>query len=188
MIVLWGVGLCNPSTLLFTCMNENLPMAITNSTSSTFASTLGPTDSVPTLRFYCGEEVVTEPSHGSEGSAGWDLAVTEDILIPPNGSVMTNTHVSCVLPPGWWAFMKERSSVAAKRDTFTVAGIIDNDYRGKIRIILRAGSEGATFTKGERVAQLIPTNQPPIKVIVEKGEAPQTTERGTGGFGSTGTH
>lgn len=138
------------------------------------------------LAFYLGEGGSHHPTRAHDIDAGWDLYLAEDIVVSPGATTKTNTLVSCVLPPHWWALLKERSSVA-KQNVVVTAGVIDNGYRGQIRLLLvNHGTEPVAFASGDRVAQFIPIYQPPVASVEHVGGAPTTTTRAAGGFGSSG--
>jgi dUTP pyrophosphatase len=123
------------------------------------------------------------PTKKSTGAAGYDL-------IAPKGGVLStglNTvriGIQIALPPGNYGRIACRSSLAAKNISVE-AGVIDNDYRGEIIVLLRNHSEEPYhYRKGHRIAQLIltPYTDASVMVVDELTE----TARGDGGFGSTG--
>ena len=132
---------------------------------------------------------LTLPSYATAGSAGLDLqaAVEAPVVIPPGGRALVPTGLSLAVPPGFEAQVRPRSGLALKQG-LTVPnspGTIDSDYRGEVKIIvLNAGSEVITIERGMRIAQLVLARVEqlawqPVATLAE-------TERGAGGFGSTG--
>ena len=129
------------------------------------------------------------PYYATAGAAALDLhACTEgDTLIPPNGRVMIPTGFAVAIPEGHVGIMAVRSSMGAKNgiNLANGIGVIDSDYRGELRVTLHNTTDTEyTVRIGDRIAQLmvIPVACPPIEVVDEL----PATERGEGGFGSTG--
>lgn len=125
------------------------------------------------------------PVRGSEFAAGFDLCADEDILIPARKRRITSTGIAAKLPPNCFGRIAPRSGLALKNGIDVLAGVIDEDYRGEIKVILY-NSDGTHFqvNKGDRIAQLlIQTYHKPVVEIVDELDE---TARGEGGFGSTG--
>ena len=126
------------------------------------------------------------PSQATPYSAGYDLRTSEDLYIPPQEYVVVQCGFAVAVPPGWVGQIWSRSGLGVKRIT-TRAGIIDSDYRGELLVILVNESESAwEATLGERIAQLVIT--PCAHSIPEERDELPRTDRGEGGFGSTGSH
>ncbi len=130
------------------------------------------------------------PSYGSEYAAGADLyALTEgEVTINPHETVLIHTGISLEIPAGYAGLVYARSGLASKRGLAPAnkVGVIDSDYRGEIMVALHNHSEiPAAVSDGERIAQIIIT--PYLPAVYEEAEELDDTERGTGGFGSTGT-
>ena len=129
------------------------------------------------------------PEYKTTSAAGMDLpaAVTEDIIIESGAHALIPTGISIALPKGYEAQVRPRSGLAA-RDSVTVLnspGTIDEDYRGEVQVILiNHGKSTFTVSRGMRIAQLIIA--PATQVEVQEVESLDSTERGSGGFGSTG--
>lgn len=119
------------------------------------------------------------------GAAGYDLCAMEDVMFTQDWPVPVRTGVRVQLPPGSVGILKSRSSLATKHDLHVVAGVIDEDYRGEIKVVLRyLGPRERFFIKaGDRIAQMIvlPYLTPEFKQV----DALDETERAAGGFGST---
>ncbi len=114
------------------------------------------------------------PERATPGSAGYDLYSTEGYVIQPGHRAVVSTGITVQLPPGTYGRIAPRSGLAVKHGIDVLAGVIDPDYTGELKVVLYY-----------RIAQL----------ILEKYESPEvweietidlTTERGESGFGSTG--
>lgn len=129
------------------------------------------------------------PMYSTSGSAGMDVhaALSEPMTIPPGGVAMIPTALSIALPAGLECQVRSRSGLAAKHGVFTLnsPGTIDSDYRGEIKVIL-ANFGGAPFTinRGDRIAQLVVARYETVQW--NEVSSLDETERGAGGFGSTG--
>ena len=131
------------------------------------------------------------PAYQSTGAAGMDLvaAIAEDgpVTLAPAGRAMIETGLKMALPEGFEAQVRPRSGLAAKYGV-TVAnapGTIDADYRGEIKVILvNLGPEPFTVERGARIAQMV--IQPVVRAVLHEAETLGETERGAGGFGSSG--
>ncbi len=126
------------------------------------------------------------PTRGSDRSVGYDLYSSEDAMVPSQaGRAIVRTGITVVLPPGVYGRVAPRSGLAAKHCINVGAGVIDPDYTGEIKVILfNHGLKDFEIKKGDRIAQLIleRCETPPIEEI----SIVEDTERGSGGFGSTG--
>ncbi len=129
------------------------------------------------------------PNYETEGAAGMDLRanIEEAITINPLERAIVKTGLFIALPVGFEAQVRPRSGLAAKKGITVLnsPGTIDADYRGKIGVILVNLSNAAfVINDGERIAQLIIAKHE--RVQWKEVEALNETERGVGGFGSTG--
>lgn len=129
------------------------------------------------------------PTYGSAGAAGADLyaCLEETVTIQPGKTVFIPTGLSLEVPVGCAGLIYARSSMGAKRGLAPAnkVGVIDSDYRGEVMVALHNhGSEAQTVAHGERIAQLLIT--PVLTPAYEEAEDLSDTERGRGGFGSTG--
>jgi dUTP pyrophosphatase len=131
------------------------------------------------------------PAYETSGSAGMDVraAVPEDgpVTLAPGQRDMIPTGLSVAIPEGYEIQVRPRSGLAAKHGLtcLNTPGTIDSDYRGEIKVILiNHGTEPFVIQRGERIGQLVlaPVTQLSWKTVDSLDE----TERGTGGFGSTG--
>jgi len=150
------------------------------------------------------------PSRGSSGAVGYDLYSVSDVAIPPQERLMISTGITVKIPPGYYGRIAPRSGYAHKNGIDVLAGVIDPDYRGEVRVILLNTSKDTPFeiSKGQRIAQLVleKCGVPPV-VVVDQGVLVKNIDfrnytfnmeitnervihkaRGGGGFGSTGTH
>ena len=130
------------------------------------------------------------PTRGTEESAGYDLYADNDetIGIAPHSTLQIPTNIAMAIPNGYFGGIYPRSGLATKRSIrmANCVGVIDADYRGNVIIPLHNDSnELVTIEPHERVAQLIVQKYEPIEFV--EVEDLDETERGEGGFGSTGT-
>jgi dUTP pyrophosphatase len=130
------------------------------------------------------------PSRGSREAAGYDLYadLKEDVVIRPHTTVMIGTGLAMEIPPGYFGAIFARSGLALKESLrpANCVGVVDSDYRGPFMIALHNdGDTDRVVTDGERIAQMVVV--PYLEVGFEVAEELQETERGEGGFGSTGT-
>jgi dUTP pyrophosphatase len=129
------------------------------------------------------------PSYQSKHAAGLDVvaAVIEPVELAPEGRMLVPTGFALELPEGYEAQVRPRSGLALKHGVtlLNTPGTIDADYRGEVMVLLiNHGSEKFTIRRGDRIAQLViaPVNHVEIVAVETLG----ATERGPGGFGSTG--
>lgn len=127
------------------------------------------------------------PAYAHEGDAGMDVRSVEDLVIPPGGRALVHTGLVMQLPPLAEAQVRPRSGLALKHGVTVLnsPGTIDAGYRGEVGVILaNFGDADFAVRKGDRVAQIVIAQvAKPSVVEVEETEA---TDRGAGGFGSTG--
>ena len=130
-----------------------------------------------------------EPTRGSLCAAGYDLsaAIDNTIMIAPHCTVKIPTGLSVELPDGTFGGIYARSGIASREGLrpANCTGVIDSDYRGAIEVALHNDSDTHRIVEpGERIAQLIVQPYIPVKFI--ETNTLSATDRGTGGFGSTG--
>jgi dUTP pyrophosphatase len=130
------------------------------------------------------------PARHTAESAGVDLraAVTDDLVLPPGGRALVPTGIAIALPSGWEAQVRPRSGLAIRSGVtvLNAPGTIDADYRGEIQVpLINLGADEFRIRRGDRIAQMVlaPVHQLEWQVVA----ALEDTERGTSGFGSTGT-
>lgn len=129
------------------------------------------------------------PTYGSAGAAAADLyaCLETPVTIQPGQTVFIPTGISVEIPTGCAGLIYARSSMGAKRGLAPAnkVGVIDSDYRGQIQVVLLNHSQTVqTVSPGERIAQMIIT--PVLTPAYEEAEELSDTDRGAGGFGSTG--
>jgi dUTP pyrophosphatase len=129
----------------------------------------------------------TLPTYKTEGSAGMDLSCSEGFELRPLERKLIGTGIRAAVPEGYEAQVRPRSGLAINKGITLVntPGTIDSDYRGEIKLILiNLGQEAVSFSKGERIGQLVicPVVRADLKVVQNL----DGTNRGEGGFGSTG--
>ena len=133
---------------------------------------------------------ISLPKYETAGSSGMDLAanIAGNISIDPGKTAIIPTGLALSIPKGFEVQIRPRSGLAAKQkiSVLNTPGTIDSDYRGEIKVILiNQGQETFKVEKGLRIAQMVvcPVVQAQIKEVEDLSE----TERGKGGFGSTGS-
>lgn len=135
-------------------------------------------------------DTIPLPRYTTPGSAGLDLpaCVKQPIVVQPGERIMIPTGIAIEIPEKHIAGLVFPRSGLAARHGITLAncvGVIDSDYKGEIVIaVLNQGKSEYTINPGERIAQLVFV--PVYQVNLEEAEELQNTERGSGGFGSTG--
>jgi len=127
------------------------------------------------------------PSYAHEGDAGLDIRSVEELEIAPGARALVHTGLVFMLQPGWEAQVRPRSGLALKHGVtvLNTPGTIDAGYRGEVGVILaNFGTDPLKIAKGDKIAQIVVS--PVVRAdIVETNEI-EATERGSGGFGSTG--
>lgn len=129
------------------------------------------------------------PSKGSDQAAGWDLCIDslDPITILPNETKLIGTGIAIELPENTFGAIYPRSGLSTKQGIILAnnVAVIDEDYRGEVKLALyNRSDETVILNPMERVAQLIVT--PYIPIELEKVDELSDTNRGAGGFGSTG--
>jgi dUTP pyrophosphatase len=129
------------------------------------------------------------PEYATTGSSGMDIRafLTSPITMAPMERVLIPTGLFLALPENWEAQIRPRSGLAIKQGLtcLNTPGTIDADYRGELKVILiNLSNEAQVISDGDRIAQMV--FQIVEKVILEKVETLEATERGAGGFGHTG--
>ena len=125
------------------------------------------------------------PQMHSGGAAGYDLHALTPVTIPSGSRIVVRTGIAIEMPEGFFGRICSRSSMSLVHGIEVGAGIIDEDYRGEIFMLLyNHGKEDYDICEGERMAQLV--LQPRISFPVVQATVLTETERNSGGFGSTG--
>lgn len=135
------------------------------------------------------DESIPLPRYAKPGDAGADLCTRVDFTLEPGERALIPTGISIALPDGFAAFVHPRSGLAIKHGISMVntPGTVDAAYRGELQVILINHDlrEAISFKKGDRIAQLV-IQKVERADFIEVGSLPGT-DRGAGGFGSTGT-
>jgi dUTP pyrophosphatase len=134
-------------------------------------------------------EGLTLPAYASDGAAGADLcaAVESELVLEPGERAAVPTGLVLEIPDGYEGQVRPRSGLAIRAGLTIVnaPGTIDSDYRGELKVLLvNLGSEPVSISRGDRIAQLLIT--PVTRAAFIETDGVSTSERGAGGFGSTG--
>ncbi|XP_012670262.2 deoxyuridine 5'-triphosphate nucleotidohydrolase, mitochondrial isoform X2 [Clupea harengus] len=141
--------------------------------------------SKPVLRFAKLTKNATVPTRGSSKAAGYDLYSAYDYTIGPMDKAIVKTDIQIAVPSGCYGRVAPRSGLAVKYFIDVGAGVVDEDYRGNVGVVLfNFNKETFEVKKGDRIAQLI-CEMICYPDLLEL-ETLDETERGEGGFGSTG--
>jgi dUTP pyrophosphatase len=124
------------------------------------------------------------PSKGHPDDAGWDLYADESFKLWPEETKLISTGIAMSLPKGFVGLIWDRSSIGVK-GIHRYAGVIDCGYRGEVKVCLHNTTKGLYhIEKGDRIAQILIQEAPNFRIhIVDELDS---TNRGDGGFGSTG--
>lgn len=145
-------------------------------------------DNKVVLPIKCLDPTVELPSYAYDGDAGLDLHSNEDVTLAPFERRLVGTGLAVAIPEGYAGFVQPRSGLAL-REGLSMAntpGLIDAHYRGELKVcaINLDPSKSIHIERGERIAQLV-IQQVPVVSLLEVDELDET-DRGTGGFGSSG--
>ena len=132
------------------------------------------------------DENAKMPEKSSKCAAGWDLYALKDDSVPPKNRCIIKTGIAMEIPDGYYGRIVDRSSMALKFKQDIKAGTIDSDYRGEIGILMHNDTEDRFLIKaGDKIAQMLIKKEPLVEMV--QVDELSLTERGSGGFGSTGT-
>lgn len=129
------------------------------------------------------------PAYATSGAAGMDVVSAEAVTIAPGERHAVATGLALAIPQGFEIQVRPRSGLALKHGITVpnTPGTIDSDYRGELKVILmNLGSEPFAIARGDRVAQLVLA--PVVQAVWTEVTELDATDRGEGGFGSTGGH
>ncbi len=129
------------------------------------------------------------PAYATDGAAGMDVLSAENVTVAPGARHAVATGLALAIPAGYEIQVRPRSGLALKHGITVpnTPGTIDSDYRGELKVILiNHGTEPFTIARGDRVAQLVIA--PVVQAAWNEVDSLDDTERGSGGFGSTGGH
>jgi dUTP pyrophosphatase len=129
------------------------------------------------------------PKYETQGASGVDISanINEHLTLATNESILVPTGIAVSIPQGFEIQIRPRSGLAAKKgiSVLNTPGTIDADYRGEIKVILiNHGNEPFIIRNGDRIAQMVVC--PIVQAKFEQVDELSDTERGSGGFGSTG--
>ena len=127
------------------------------------------------------------PAYASSEAAGLDVTAAEELTLAPGQRHAVATGFAIAIPHGYEVQVRPRSGLALKHGItcLNTPGTIDSDYRGEVKVILaNLGQEPFEISRGERIAQLVPA--PVLRADFVEVDSLEATERGEGGFGSTG--
>ncbi|MFD2238774.1 dUTP diphosphatase [Aureimonas populi] len=129
------------------------------------------------------------PAYQTAGAAGADIraAVEEPLVLAPLARALVPTGLVFDIPEGFEVQVRPRSGLAARHGVslLNTPGTVDSDYRGEVKVILvNLSADPFTVSRGERIAQIVIA--PVVRAVFEEAEAVSASERGAGGFGSTG--
>ena len=127
------------------------------------------------------------PTRGSEEAAGWDLYAATDAIIPPHSTVKVSTDIAIEIPAGYFGAVFARSGLATKQGLrpANCVGVIDSHYRGPIIVAIHNDSNNVQIIHhGDRIAQFMLA--PVIETSFEEVSELSDSDRGEGGFGSSG--
>tara|TARA_B100001769_G_scaffold140616_1_gene110089 strand:+ start:563 stop:1015 length:453 start_codon:yes stop_codon:yes gene_type:complete len=135
------------------------------------------------------DEEASQPTQGTKSAAGWDLRALNDTEVVKGSSTKIRTGLAVAIPEGWEGQIRSRSSLGAKGMIMpNGVGTIDSDYRGELMVLATWIGEGDSIklSKGERIAQMLIAPVPLTTYKEVSFDELSTTDRGQGGFGSSG--
>ena len=137
---------------------------------------------------------VKTPTRGTSGSAGIDFFVPNDYpanlcTVPPHERFFIPSGIKVNVPEGYALIAFNKSGVALKKGLLVGAAVVDSDYQGEVHLhLVNTSCKPVTIEPGEKITQflLIPVDHCEVEVVAENELYEEVTQRGTGGFGSTG--
>lgn len=140
----------------------------------------------PNLKYKLLSNDAKAPVRGTPGSSGLDVFSPIDITIPAWQDALIPTDVAFDIPFGWDLAVYNKSGISTKKKLFKGAELIDSDYTGNVHIhFFNFSDEDVHFNKGDKISQLV-MREVWMGALEEVSELDKDTQRGTGGFGSTG--
>ncbi|WP_374295756.1 dUTP diphosphatase [Sphingomonas sp.] len=127
------------------------------------------------------------PAYATAGAAGLDVVAAESLTLAPGARAAVATGFALAIPAGYEVQVRPRSGLALKHGVtcLNTPGTIDHDYRGEVKVILaNLGQDPFQVARGDRIAQLVPA--PVQRALLAEVDTLDETDRGAGGFGSTG--
>lgn len=141
---------------------------------------------ISSLPFRRLDERAILPTRGTPFSAGLDLYSIDRVIVPVNARRTIRTGWSLMIADGWYGRIAPRSGMAVRHGIATLAGVVDQDYRGELLVcLINHGDDAYTISPGDRIAQLIIERCATVHAFEVEEDLPATV-RGAGGFGSTG--
>ena len=132
-----------------------------------------------------GQHYLPTPYQENRGDAGYDLRTVNDIVIHPYEQVLIDTGFKWMIPENYVGLIRDRSSIAKNYGCYVFAGVVDSSYRGEVKILMRNITDNLyKFTTGDKMAQMLVV--PCAHFKLDEVKIIDDTDRGTGGFGSTG--
>ena len=126
----------------------------------------------------------TIPTRGSEQAAGLDLYADASLVVKAGTHAIIQTGVAVAIQDGYCGQVWPRSGVSVRYGVDVLAGVIDSDYTGEIKVVLQAGAHDFEINKGDRIAQMLIVPVSMLQCV--EVDSIDDTARGAGGFGSTG--
>lgn len=128
---------------------------------------------------------VKTPNYANCGDAGLDLYSAEDVIIKPNEKHIVKTGIKMAIPEGYVGLIWDKSGLAAKHELHVFAGVIDCGYRGEVGVVIKNfGKQDFKVEINSKIAQML--IQPVVTANINEVDSLDDTERGHGGFGSSG--
>lgn len=176
----------NEDESLSDCKKDMLKTLIKNSAEFTFEAVENPREKIQVKVIRINEDAII-PKYAHNTDAGADIYAVEETVIKPHTTVVVKTGIRVAIPVGYEIQIRPRSGMSLKTPlrVANAPGTIDSDYRGEVGVIIEnTGNLTQTINKGDKIAQMVIS---PVPMIVwEEANVLSETERGEGGFGSTG--
>lgn len=137
------------------------------------------------IKFKKLNENAKPPTYAFKFDAGMDLYCLENISVEPNQSVQISTGIAMEIPEGFVGLIWDKSGLSHKSGLKTVGGVVDSQYRGEIKVgMINLSNETYNFEAGQKIAQMLIQKVEQVDLI--ESDDLSETDRGEGGFGSTG--
>jgi len=131
------------------------------------------------------EESATVPTRANQSDAGWDLYTSKSRSLAPNQRALFSTGISFEIPEGFVGLIWPRSGLSVKCGIDVLAGVVDSGYRGEVKVCLyNTSQEWLEVKEGDRIAQILFQEVPEFRL--QEVDVLQNSDRGQGGFGSSG--
>ena len=128
---------------------------------------------------------VKSPKRANDTDAGWDLYATKQRFLGPNQRATFSTGICLEVPQGFVGLIWPRSGLSVKKGIDVLAGVVDSGYRGEVKVcLLNTGHEWLEVEEGDRIAQILFQEVPEFQLL--EVDTVQNSDRGAGGFGSSG--